>query len=324
MLSNGMIKKFVKDCGLPIHVFEPRAFEYFLKLYEPLFSSNTLYKQYCETVDRLGGEENYSNHTKALMECMITDISQTIGYQRLAILKEPPVKYNVINQINKKNIYHSGFDGKTLISIDLKKANFNALKQYDSSIVLDSDTYEDLIYRYTSHEYITQSKQIRPVIFGNLLPSKQASIQKTMMHMIADNILTEYPYFELSMAGTDEIVVVGYDDLSPIEAYKRVMDCIPPYSLEFIKVEVFTLEQVHKEKPYFVKKPWVLGKSYDLDISDDAIITMEGYDTPVFKNIPSMFFAQVFKNYFGMELRKEDLMFYYEGCLAHFDKGIYK
>ena len=322
MLSSGMIKKFVKDCGIPIHVFDSKVFEYFLKLYEPLFSSQTLYDQYCDTVAKLGGESEYSSHTRTMMDLIHADISGTEAYKELAKVKKP-VDYIPTHAVPKQNIYHNGFNGKTLISIDLKKANFNSLKQYDPSIVLDCDTYEDLLSNYTAYPYITQSKQIRQVIFGNLMPSKQASIQKSMMQLLADNILNDYPYFELSMAGTDEIVVLSYGENSPIEAYKRVMDCIPRHALEFIKAEIFTLEQVHTEKPYFVKKPWILDKTFDLDITEDAIIKMAGYDTPVFKNVPVMFFAQVFKNYFGMELRDEDMMFYYEGCLAYFAKGIY-
>lgn len=80
---------------------------------------------------------------------------------------------------------------------------------------------------------------------------------------------------------------------------------------------------MHTEKPYFVKKPWKLLFEYDLDVCEDANITMIGYDTPLFKNVPVTFFVQVFKHYFGMEMRPEDLMFYYEGYLAKFNSSIY-
>ena len=45
-----------------------------------------------------------------------------------------------------------------LSNIDMRKANFSALKDYDRSIFRNADTWEEFIGRYTENKHIINSK----------------------------------------------------------------------------------------------------------------------------------------------------------------------
>jgi hypothetical protein len=326
-LSSGMLRKFAKDYAIPINVFHPReVFDYFLDLYDPLYDCKKLFNVYCDAIADCGGEAAFTKHSRRVIDNIIDDIKSTESYSILGATKNP-TDYEPMHQISKENIYHPDYDDKTLISIDLKKANYNSFRTYDESLVLDTESYEELVGRYTKYDYLIKSKVIRQVVFGNLLPKKQQSIQKTYMSQICDNIMTEYPYFKLALAGTDEVIVLEYGDNTPIEAYQRVLDCIPSIAKEanMITAEVFTLEKVHPEKSYFIKKPWDIEFSSIEDTLKGIPVEgkLVGFKSPSFKNVPSLFFAQVYKNYFNLPVNDTDLLFVHEGCVAYFRDGIY-
>ena len=81
-----------------------------------------------------------------------------------------------------KDIFKSTNDGRTFISIDMKKANFSALKYYGETIGYsmfgNADTWEDFLCKFTSNDHILNSKYISQVILGNCKPRKQNANDK--------------------------------------------------------------------------------------------------------------------------------------------------
>lgn len=61
--------------------------------------------------------------------------------------------YEVVVPVTNMDVYRPDNDGKYFLSLDLKKANYNALKFYDPEIVLDTGFYEELISRFTDLDY---------------------------------------------------------------------------------------------------------------------------------------------------------------------------
>ena len=90
-------------------------------------------------------------------------------------------KYAVTHtDLPTKDIFKPSNDGKLFISIDMRKANFSALKNYDSGIFDSVDTWEEFISRYTDNKHIINSKYIRQVILGNCNPKRQVTYENIL------------------------------------------------------------------------------------------------------------------------------------------------
>ena len=92
--------------------------------------------------------------------------------------------------------------------------------------------------------------------------------------------------------------------------------------IDYLRCEAFLLTQVHPERHYFVKLPMKLDVVQNYE-SETYRVDFNGYGDPVFKSIPSLYFAQVYKSYFKIPIAPEDLVFLHEGLVARFEKSIY-
>ena len=296
-ITRSIKRQFVKDYNLPIKLFDDEIFAYYIDLYDKLF--NTKYKYYLlETlVSRLGGEQGFMHEFSSIKDEIIADISSKPVYAKLAE-KDSVVVYTPKYQIPDQNIYTRNFDGKTIISIDIRKANFNALKYFDRELVNNAKDYEEFISKYTAESYMKESKQLRQVIFGNLLPKKQQSIEKNIIHKICDNILDCFDV-KLGLAGTDEILILDPPDTI-------IMDLMSAFStdaiLDMIKLDVFKIIHIHPEKPFYAK------------VSETKV---------EFKNVPGVYYPQIYKHYFKMPLVEKDFLFEYEGETVRFVNPLY-
>ena len=301
VITNNIKKRFVKDYNLPIAVFQDDTFDYFIDLYDKLYQTKSKYKLLVETVELFDDEQGFLNAFNRVKGKILDEISSKESYKRLA--DDRHLQHETIHEIHNGSVYHPDFIDNNVISIDLKQANFNSLRLYDTDLVNNSVSYDEFISGYTDVEYFKQSKQLRQVIFGNLLPKKQQVIQKGIMQEIGDALINKRN-FECSVmkAGTDEILI--YDFLDDPRIVPDITKTIPEKYKYITKVEDFVIRQVHPEKPFYLKQVY-------------------GTKKVTFKNIPTVFFPQVFKNYFGGELHENDLMFYYEGYRAKFIKKIY-
>jgi len=312
-LSNSIKKRFCKDFSLPIGLFDDEAFYYFIELYDVQYNTKAKLKLLEDIITELGSEEAFMQEFNLLKNRIIEDISATPTYTKLAADKNP-YPYEAKHQYSGQNIYIPEFAGRKFISIDLCKANFLALKTYDATVdcakydkMLDgAESWDGYLSANNDLEYYHKSKQLRQVIFGNLLPKRQQSIQKSMCKEIADTIKAMDSTLELAIVSTDEILILNHPDpfIGVLDVSNKLRSVLG-YTDNEIRVEAFELEQIHPEKSYFIKK--------DLFSSD---IT--------FKSIPQLFFAQVFKHYFGKPMNDTDKTFFHEGCTAIFTESIYE
>jgi len=300
MINHKAHKRFVKDFSLPIQILQNPYYEYFKNLYDKVYKSNEKYKLFQNTVNTLGGVEQFFSETKKVIDSIIDEISSMDIYYKFNIDKLD--NYNVKLNIPKQDIFNTNNDGKYFLSIDLKKANYNAMKYYDEGLTLNTNNYNEFISKYTDLEYIKQSKYIRQVIYGNLNPKKQQKIQLYIVSKILNDIVLKYFNIKnLKNVSHDEIVVL-IDDLDYVinhnpSIYLDIDNYCRQLEVE-VNIELFKLKQF-KPYSYFVKE------FYDSNKVE-------------FKNIPVVYFAQIYKNYFNMELTDYDLMFYYEGNVAKF------
>jgi len=306
-LSNTLKKRFCKDFALPIGIFDDEYFYYFIDLYDEMFDTRNKLKMLIDCVTSLGGEDAFMQEFNRIKNDIIDDVSATEGYNTLSSTKDP-YPYDAINQYPGQNIYVSQFDGKSFLSIDIVKANFFSMKKYDPTILDNANNWKEFLSKYSDHEYYHKSKQLRQVIFGNLLPKRQQALQKNVCNEIADTIKALYPTLDIAIVSTDEVIVLNHTrPENIINEVRDELNKVLGYTTDDLRVEAFGLEKVHPEKSYFVKHDLVNGNM-------------------VFKSVPQLFFAQVYKRqrYNFIKMNEADMSFMHEGMIATFNTPIYK
>jgi len=300
-ISLNIKKRFVKDYNLPIKLFDDEMFAYYIDLYDKVHNTKYKYNMLELSVMGYKGEEGFMKEFNSIRDAIIADVSSKESYKRLADTNVP-IEYKGRYQISKQNIYNRDFINKRRISIDLKKANFNSMRYYDPDLVNDKENYRDFISEYTADPYMIESKQLRQIIFGNLLPTRQQSIQKVIMNRITDAILDNMAVTVTSM-GTDEIII--HDIMNEKEFFDtlyKLTQILSSDLIKIIKIEQFRLLAAHPRKPFYVK------------VTSDS---ME------FKNVPNIYYPQVYKHCLNMPILDKDLLFEYEGEVVKFVNPLY-
>jgi len=297
-MTNSLKRRFVKDYSLPIHVVRDPYFEYFLKLYERDYESNTKFEKFFEMVERLGGEEAYFTEATRVTDSLIYDIKHHIGYQEFN--ESDLSRFDVKDSLKQGNLYIIPNDGKTFVSVDMKHANFQA---FDYAIPDWSkrfgSTYKEMLTRYTDEDYFHGSKYIRQVIFGNVNPKRQQKIQKYLMTSVVFPVLNQIFMTEDLASSTNDELVFECKDESKFDLIPTMINGIK------LRKEIFHLHQIG-DKKYFVK-----------DHFDDQ-------KRPEFKAVPGHYFAECFKKYYDLPLHDYDRLVHVDGRLARFEEPLFE
>lgn len=288
-------KRFCMDYNIPIDIFEDEYFYYFLDLYDSLYDCKRLYNVFLQSVDKIGGKEEYFNYQSELIEKISTHIKEKPEYVNFNNMDMS--KYKPIINLNQKNIYSNANANKYFISIDLKHANFGSLKFIDPNIIDNKSCYEDFLRQFTDDEYIINSKKIRQVIFGQLNVSRQQTIQKYIISNVANELLKIIDIKDIESASSDEIVIAAND-----YSFADIKNLVNQLAIKMdisVNIEEFILEELSNNKFGFIKEN-IFNKSIK------------------FKSVSKQYFAQAYKEYFNLPINEKDLTFYYEGKLAKF------
>lgn len=309
-------RRFVKDYNLPINVIDSPYFEYYMETYD-WFPKNEYEELVNDIETRFGGNVNlWLEEYAEMRDEIITTIENTDAYRdfNTCDMKQWEIPKEMKN-FPDMNIYNQSSIGKTFISIDLKKANFQALKWVNPDIVLDSDTYEDLIdsWGYDS-EYMRTSKYTRQVIFGKLNPKRTITVEKYIMSKVYDIIIN------------DKMNFIGEYD-ARLVAFK---------SDELI-FEVLAENPVVGSEPLFEYMKQIIKDNVGVDVHIDLFkvgrietlnhnnITVDCYirtnlltGEEKLKSASQIFYPQLYKIWKGKEINEKDLVFLGEGQLATF------
>lgn len=213
-----------------------------------------------------------------------------------------------------KTIYNDKFDGNILISLDLKKANFQVLRSL--SMVVDT-TYDSLISRFSSMEYIADNKQFRQVLFGNLARKRIQKFQECIMRYVhglyadinlegihilkkleniyvptSDEMIFQFPISKRNFSGS-------YGTLQGT-FFRHICDrndVIEKNNFEFRR-DLFKLEKVNTNKGSFYVKRFFNIRGYD---AEDANFEIKGCH--------SKFYYQLYRLLKGKRLYTKDLVF---------------
>jgi len=298
MFTEKILKTFTKDYSLPIQVLRDPYFSYFIDLYDKDYQSKAKLQLLKDTINLLGSEEKFFDLRHQICDDMIESIKETATYNEFATGDMD--RFTVPNKsYPSKDIFRPKNAGRYFLSIDLKKANFQALKHFFPEAVFNCEDYRDLIGRFTDLDYFKDSKYLRQVIFGNLSPKRQKRIQRFMMEQILDWAVGEkiFEEKEVRMVSSDEIIVELEDPA--VFGHTNSLEGKIKNALGYdARVEAYRLETIGNSG-FYVKK----------------FVSKEGIELMC---VPLVYFAQAYKKVNGLELDERDLCFMYENQVCKF------
>jgi hypothetical protein len=285
-LTNSLKKEFVKNYDLPIQLVQEPYFSYTLKQLDPYFNTIAKYEKWKKFIFQFENQEAVFSCLNTIVNSVISFVKGLEGYKQFSQMKMDSFQITN-NNLASQNLYIPENAGKSYYSIDLKQANFQALKIVVPELQVYPD-FKSLLLNFTKEEVLLESKKVRQVILGNLNPARQQTIQKYIIHSIyADLIKQGVNSNAIKSSSSDELIVDG--------------DVKFELNQSGVSVEKFVLEQIHPNFSYFVKKT----------------------DKIKFKNIPSMNLLEVIKYYNKQKVCDFDLCFYYEKRVAKFQESLF-
>jgi nucleoside diphosphate kinase len=181
------------------------------------------------------------------------------------------------------------FEGVNYLSIDLRMANWQAMKKYDPSFINElGETYSDLLNKFEVPEVFHRSKHFRQYIFGNLNPKRQIKMQRVLVQDIF-NALEKYG-LKVECIKHDEIIY-SFNKIEDVREIIEGLDgedfTVRAFSIK--KVENFRINQylckdsgkiLHSEpvgcnghKFFMYLKKYIFNEPYDIR---DLYFRMDG------------------------------------------------
>lgn len=301
-VSEKLKERFCKDCNIPLRLYKEPYFTERLQLYDSYYNTLDKWNIFVRELEKYKCEQDYLEEYNRVKNAAINDIKISDGYKRFN--EEDMGKYSVkYKDLPSKDIYKSSNVGKLFISIDMRKANFSALKFYDKSIFSNADTWEEFVGRYTENKHIVNSKYIRQVILGNCNPKRQVTYEKYLMGLVLEVLIDELGYSasDIVFFSNDEIVI----DMGKYEDCIRKRELIEwqikgYFNIPF-RIELFYLRKITGTNGYYkeiVKN--IIEREYEFKC-------LNNYTLPF-----------VLRKFNEEEITENDKVFYHEGLLSKF------
>ena len=301
-VSEKLKERFCKDCNIPLKLFKEPYFTDRLQLYDSYYNTLDKWNIFVRELEKYRCEQDYLEEYNRVKDTAINDIKLSDGYNRFN--EEDMGKYSVkYKDLPSKDIYKPSNVGELFISIDMRKANFSALKFYDKSIFSNADTWEEFVGRYTGNKHIVNSKYIRQVILGNCNPKRQVTYEKYLMGFVLEVLIDELGYSasDIAFFSNDEIVInMGkYEDcINKQKILEMVVNV--RFNIPF-RIELFYLHKITGTNGYYkeiVKN--IIEREYEFKC-------LNNYTLPF-----------VLRKFNGEGITENDKLFYHEGLLSKF------
>ena len=302
--DKNLIQRFCKDYDLPINIFDPEIFFFFFSLYSDsgIFPSKAWYCMINTIVFKYDGcVSDWLDYCQSVRDNAIASVKNSEGYKEFNECDMK--KYAIKPPVGEHSCYTNETNGCVFLSIDLRKANFQALKYVG---VLQDDTYEDFIKRAGGDDYIKDSKYLRQVIFGNCNPSRQATIERFLINKVYEFVRDNYEHLDgevYSMNSEEVVFKIGSPDRT-LDFY-RIENAVKENLNLNVKVDLFVVEKLDIRN--------VNNDSIDAYVKRSLLDGSEKL-----KKVSSIFYPQVFKLWKGLYINATDTLFYFEHQLASF------
>ena len=143
----GLREKVIEDYRFPFRISDSEYFDYFMELYKDDFNVERPWKDLQQAAKEIG-ENNLKTYSQELTEKIIADIRSKEEFLNFNSAEMPDIpKRNF--EVIKDSPYKIEFDNCELISVRIKKADFEILKNFDSAIVNNCNNYQEFISGYT-------------------------------------------------------------------------------------------------------------------------------------------------------------------------------
>ena len=301
-MENKLKQRFVKDYNLPINIYDDRLFSYYIGLYD-FFPVDTYVKLCQDIEEKYGGNLSlWLDYCAKVRDAAIFGVIESDKYKSFNDSKNLLKEYDIDIQIGEHSLYSLETDGKRYVSIDLKKANFQALK---FAGVLDDASYDDFIRKYGGDDYIVNSKYLRQVIFGKMNPGRTIKVEKYIVSKIHEIVSPVFLDWKLFSFNSDELIY-SLEDFYPSEDN---LNSIVKAVKELLDIDV------RAEYVEIKKLPIVNANGNNIDA---YVRTNINTNESVLKKASTTFFPQIYKLWKGKEIQDEDLYVYFEDQLAKF------
>jgi hypothetical protein len=299
-LSEDARKKLVKDFKLPVPVVEDPHFFHYMALANDTHNSFYLYNILTSEVNKHGSEEAFYKYSSNLLHKIESDIKATPEWDDFS--KEKIVNFLEQGDGWQRNkLYQPDFSGSNYVALDMKSANFQALKFVNSELVLGFNTYDELLSQYTDSEYIKLNKAFRKALFGLLDSKKQQKIQKYLMFSLYRTLEgLGLDMSQLYGATSDEFVIRIVTGNEVEIAKKALSKHVNDMNLV---LEKFRLDHVHPVKNFFAK------------VYDDNSFDL--------KKVDGQFIPEVIRHMKNQKPNPNDRYFRIDGRVAYFEKPLY-
>lgn len=310
--SKRLMQRFTKDYNLPINVFNEEMFEYYKNLYD--FFPKDTWDNLCKTI-----EEKYDGNVElwldycagvrdaAILGVMNTDEYKTFNASDMSVWDINPE----VPKVGEHGVYNEENRGCNFLSIDLRKANFQALKYAG---VIKDETYDDFIKRFGGDDYIIGSKYLRQVIFGKMNPSRTIKVEKYIMgkiYMLIHEYIESLGYRFYSL-NSDELIF-KQEDVDHPNVFQSDVD----YVVDIVKEEIGVDVRVES---------FVLGRFDIYNVNGNKVDAysklnaLTGEET--LKKASTTFSPQIYKIWKNLPIEKRDLIFFFEDQLATFNEPL--
>lgn len=290
-------KRFCKDCRIPISVFDNPYFYQRLCALDPIYHGIKKFEAFCDEMEQYANEQEYLSHYNAVKDQIIDAIKGNTAYQRFNA-----ETFKTVTPYSKRNLYIEDNDGKAFISIDMKKANFSALRFYDPEIFEFCDTWEEFVGQFTDSQHIIESKYIRQVVLGACNPNRHIQYERYLMAQLINHVVVSCSGISVFSLGEDEILLaVEPNSGFSLNDLKEIVKNCPDHIGNLVRVEMFNLSKISGTQGW-------MKHHYDGNIE--------------FKCLDGDTIHQVIKYYFGEPVTKDDLVFFHDGKLATYLEAI--
>ena len=295
-----LIKDFIDLDKLPIQkILDLGYFEYALSIIGKLQDWNDFTKL---VEEKFGTKDEYRKYYWETKEKFLGYIKSLPEYQNFNTRDLKEFNFQFPPNITKGDQYSEANTGKTLLSIDLKKANWQALKY--CGLFKDINSYEDLMMRFTDIPFLIKSKYLRSVVFGQLNPKRHTTVESYLINLIRPEISNK---LNLICMAQDELVYEVPQDIillkSDLEGTTHEIQ--EKYGLivsaEYYKLNEYILESEKSHKQYRIySKESLCGNGVE------------------YKCVPNNLWLVFWKLINNLELTDYDILLEHDGVLCKY------
>jgi hypothetical protein len=291
-----VIKFFSRWSRVPFPVPTEQYREYTITTLDKYYDCVAKWKKFEDYTKRFKSFGQLSSHFNKVRSQVIAHIVEHADTKKFS-----STKYEFPGIKKGKNYYQLDNDGKTLISIDIKSANFTVLSSYFPAIFNNKKTWREFMSEFTDVEFILDSKQLREEIFGETGLTKKILNQ---CYVVIDKVMkfvaTELKHdYKVIFVSHDE-VVYDVSDVKELNLVKLQEDIAKQFG-DIFHVEQFKLKYIGKD-------------AYVREYSDGKVDI---------KNAQLKHILQYAKHYEGKQCLANDLKFMDCDIVAAYEKGIY-